>query len=192
VEPLLPLRNQIVPLSPATFATLRKLLDAYLACQTVPADLRRRQYLVLGVAMLLQELLLTAAATYAPAAAHETPGTVATAKTLVVEKLNRIIHTRMEQRLNQADIASELRMSVSQLRFLVRQTLGLSMGRYLMRVRLHRAAALLSEGRLTVAETAAACGFGSVFAFSRAFKRETGTPPSRLRRDGRGPAPPLR
>ena len=181
VEPLLPLRNRAVPLSPAAFATLRKIMDAYAACQNVPGDLRRRRYLVLGVAMLLQELLLTAAAAYAPTADHEMPSAPPTTRTLVVERLNRLIHNRMDQHLTQAEIARELRMSASQLRFLVRQTLGLSMGRYLMRVRLHRAAALLGEGRLSVAEVAAACGFASVFAFSRAFKRGQGVPPSRLR-----------
>ena len=87
----------------------------------------------------------------------------------------------MEQRLTQEVIARELRLSASRLRLLVRQTLGLSMGRYLMRIRLHRATALLSGGRLTVAEVAAACGFASVFAFSRAFKRGLGVPPSRFR-----------
>jgi AraC-like DNA-binding protein len=182
VEPLLPLRNRAVPLSSSAFATLRKVMAAYLACQAVPDDQCRCQYLILGVAMLLQELRLAVAAIHgAPGAIPPPPSAVPAARTLVVEKLNNLIHNRMEQRLTQEVIARELRLSASRLRLLVRQTLGLSMGRYLMRIRLHRATALLSGGRLTVAEVAAACGFASVFAFSRAFKRGLGVPPSRFR-----------
>ena len=179
-EPLLPLRNRTVRLTPAAFATLRKILDAYLAALAVPDDLRRRQCLILNLAVLLQELLLAAAATDAPAAQHETPDTPPNARSLVVDRLNRLVHGRLEQRWTQDALARELRISASHLRFLIRQALGLSLSRYLMRVRLHHAASLLAEGRLTVAETATACGFASVFAFSRAFKRETGVPPSRL------------
>jgi len=58
----------------------------------------------------------------------------------------------------------------------------MSLGRYMKRVQIHRARNLLVEGRLTVGEVGAACGFASVFAFSRAFRRAVGVSPRAYRR----------
>lgn len=54
--------------------------------------------------------------------------------------------------------------------------------RYLLRVRMERAKALLADGRLSVAQTATSLGYGSEAAFSRAFRRHTGSNPSAWRR----------
>ncbi len=40
---------------------------------------------------------------------------------------------------------------------------------------------LLSRTEFAIDEIAERCGFGSIYAFSRAFKREVGTPPKRYR-----------
>lgn len=54
--------------------------------------------------------------------------------------------------------------------------------RYLLRVRMERAKALLADDRVSVAQTAVSLGYGSEAAFSRAFRRHTGTNPSAWRR----------
>ncbi|TGT90752.1 MULTISPECIES: AraC family transcriptional regulator [unclassified Mesorhizobium] len=60
--------------------------------------------------------------------------------------------------------------------------LGLSPGQYLTRWRMRRAAAWLQTERLSVAQVADRLGYESEAAFSRAFKRVVGSPPSALRR----------
>jgi AraC-like DNA-binding protein len=57
-----------------------------------------------------------------------------------------------------------------------------SPARYLTRVRMERAKALLTADRVSVAEAATRSGYGSDAAFSRAFSRHTGVTPSAWRR----------
>jgi len=55
--------------------------------------------------------------------------------------------------------------------------------RYLTQWRMHLASGWLRNDRVTVAEAAMRLGYESEAAFSRAFKRFTGVPPSALRRE---------
>jgi AraC-like DNA-binding protein len=55
---------------------------------------------------------------------------------------------------------------------------------YLARWRMQVAAGLLSNGNTNIATVAAETGYGSEAAFSRAFKKVVGVPPSSLRRRG--------
>jgi AraC-like DNA-binding protein len=59
---------------------------------------------------------------------------------------------------------------------------GESPGRYLARWRMHLACEWFKRDRTTVAEAASRLGYGSEAAFSRAFKRLAGRPPSEIRR----------
>ncbi|MFF2053348.1 AraC family transcriptional regulator [Leifsonia sp. NPDC058194] len=54
--------------------------------------------------------------------------------------------------------------------------------RYLLRVRMERAKTLLADGRVSVAQTAVSLGYGSEAAFSRAFRRHTGSNPTAWRK----------
>ena len=58
---------------------------------------------------------------------------------------------------------------------------GVSPARYLARWRMHLASRWLRKDRLTVAEVAARLAYESEAAFSRAFKRFAGRPPSAIR-----------
>ncbi|WP_437995390.1 AraC family transcriptional regulator [Sorangium sp. So ce185] len=62
---------------------------------------------------------------------------------------------------------------------------GAPPARYLARFRMHVASGWLRDDRVTVAEAAVRLGYDSEAAFSRAFKRFAGVPPSSLRRQGR-------
>jgi AraC-like DNA-binding protein len=66
-----------------------------------------------------------------------------------------------------------------------RALVGMSPGRYLTEWRMSLASDWLRTRRATVAEAAAKLGYESEAAFSRAFKRFAGRPPSTLRREGR-------
>lgn len=61
---------------------------------------------------------------------------------------------------------------------------GVTPARYLTQLRMNVARSWLHDDQLTVAEAAARLGYDSEAAFSRAFKRWTGMPPSAARRDG--------
>jgi len=78
-----------------------------------------------------------------------------------------------------ADVAKASRSVFSE-RFAA--LVGMPPGRYLARWRMHISCDWLKKERVTVAETAARLGYESEAAFSRAFKRSCGVPPSRLRR----------
>ncbi|WP_179266368.1 AraC family transcriptional regulator [Asanoa hainanensis] len=68
-----------------------------------------------------------------------------------------------------------------------RDTVGDSPARYLARIRMEHAKSLLAE-RGSVAEVAVRLGYGSEAAFSRAFRRHAGVPPTQWRHAGDEPA----
>jgi len=78
-----------------------------------------------------------------------------------------------------ADIAKTSRSIFSE-RFT--SVIGVPPAKYLTRWRMHLASIWLRNDRFTVAEVAARLGYESEAAFSRAFKRLSGVPPSSLRR----------
>lgn len=215
-EPLLRLRDRAITLSPTALQSLGRILHTYLNALGEHGDVRSRQYLVLNVALLLQELLATTGTERlagTPFAAHQglrltlqgaaeapvrTPtnrvsagaaaaperrrgGKVPATQAFIVDRVNRYIYAHLDRKLTLAEIARHVGVSPSHLRFLVRRSLGVSLGQYLKRVQVNRAVSLLSDGCLTVGEVAAACGFASIFAFSRAFRRLTGRTPRSCR-----------
>jgi AraC-like DNA-binding protein len=66
--------------------------------------------------------------------------------------------------------------------------IGMPPARYLAQWRMNIAKAWLRDDQRTVADTAAKLGYDSEAAFSRAFKRWSGVPPSEMRRQGRNAA----
>ncbi len=68
---------------------------------------------------------------------------------------------------------------------IINKATGLPLHRYLLRLRIEKAYGLLTDSGLSVAETAALCGFADAASFAKRFKREIGLTPSEVRR-GRG------
>ena len=79
------------------------------------------------------------------------------------------------------DLARRADLGVEQLRRLCRRHHGTSPVQYLTRLRMRRAAALLATGDRDIGQVAEAVGYANAFAFSTAFRRHHGVPPSRLR-----------
>lgn len=78
-------------------------------------------------------------------------------------------------------VAQALKIHPNHLSRLFRQHTGTTFQRYLAQLRLRHAAQLIQQGGLHINEIAAACGFGDVSHFTRAFRQRYGTPPSALR-----------
>jgi AraC-like DNA-binding protein len=92
-----------------------------------------------------------------------------------------LLHRSPERRWTVAELASGAAVSRSLLDERFRQVLGRSPIRYLTEWRMHLAADLLATADITVFDVARRVGYVSEEAFSRAFKRERGLPPSQWR-----------
>jgi AraC-like DNA-binding protein len=98
------------------------------------------------------------------------------------------IHTQATRDWSLVELAKHVGMSRSSFADRFKVMLGTSPGEYVTAVRMHRARALLRDTDASVAEVAATVGYRSEAAFSRAFKRHAGVPPSQFRH-GRGLVP---
>jgi len=90
---------------------------------------------------------------------------------IVVEQIKAYLRDHLADAPDLASMAKELNYSVSYLRAVFRDQIGLSLGKYIREARLAEAAKLLQSSDLKVSDVAERCGFSSLFAFSRAFKR---------------------
>lgn len=77
--------------------------------------------------------------------------------------------------------ATVVNLSDSRLRHLVAQVTGVPLTSHIMRARLSRAAALLTQGHLSIKEIAAVSGFKQPSHFCKRFKFEFGQSPSDFR-----------
>jgi AraC-like DNA-binding protein len=91
------------------------------------------------------------------------------------------INERLGESFGIKEIAALCDISASHLRKLFRLELGVSIGDYIARRRLASALQLISGKGMKIKELASACGYKSIYAFSRFFKRRTGVSPSRYR-----------
>lgn len=96
---------------------------------------------------------------------------------IILEKINTVVRENLNKQITIADLAEEMGYSVSYLRAIFRDRLGVSLGKYIRESRLSRAAQLLQSKKLSVTEVAEETGFDSLFAFSRAFKNAYGVSP---------------
>jgi len=99
----------------------------------------------------------------------------------ILEKINRHVRENLHRAISIGDLAEALGYSVSHLRAVFRDRLGVSLGRYMRESRLSEAAKLLQGSELNVSEIGEKCGFESLYAFSRAFRKAYGLPPRAYR-----------
>jgi transcriptional regulator GlxA family with amidase domain len=100
---------------------------------------------------------------------------------VILESINKYVRANLSRAVTIADIAEELGYSVSHLRAVFRDRLGVSLGRYMRESRLSEAAQLLQTSAFNVSEIGEKCGFESLYAFSRAFRKAYGIPPRTYR-----------
>jgi AraC-like DNA-binding protein len=103
-----------------------------------------------------------------------------------------MIHGNLGRPLIVSEIARTACLSPFHFHRLFAAAYGETPHRYITRLRLERAAALLHGSECGVAGVALDCGFESVGSFTTLFTRRFGTPPARFRRNGEVPVPAAR
>jgi len=101
-----------------------------------------------------------------------------------VQQMLDVIHSRYEETLSLEEIASEASVSVSEALRCFHRIIGMTPGRYLKKYRLAKAAQLLKETDLPVAEVGSRCGFQDGSYFSRSFREIYGRTPAGYRQIG--------
>jgi AraC family transcriptional regulator len=99
-------------------------------------------------------------------------------------KLKRAIeyvHENMVDDISFRDVAAHLRMSAYHFARMFKQSTGESPHRYIVRCRIERAKALLSEARLPISDVAFEVGYKSQSHFTTCFGRLTGVTPAAFR-----------
>ncbi len=94
-----------------------------------------------------------------------------------------IMESEYGSEITVADIARRLHLNRSYLSVVFREHTGRSPSRYLLDIRMRRAAELLCRQAYNVSVTALSVGFLDVFSFSRAFKRYYGVAPREYARE---------
>ena len=89
-----------------------------------------------------------------------------------------LLDENMERPVSAAALAGAVGVSSSTLRAAFRKTLGTSLGKYTLSVKMREAKRLMMEDRLSVKEVAAKTGFSSQAYFSAAYRAFYGHPPS--------------
>lgn len=154
--------------------------DAYLAKPFVKEelDIRLEQLMALRHTLQLKYARLVVSSTH-----PENDDSPPTPETSFLLKLNQIIQEHMEDPgFSNAQLASRMQLSQSQLFRKIKALTGKSTAIYIRSLRLHKAKKLLETTNLNVSEIGYMVGFNDPSYFSRSFQKEFGVPPSAIER----------
>jgi AraC family transcriptional regulator len=96
------------------------------------------------------------------------------------------LHADVAARPSLAELAASVGVHPVTLARAFRRSFGCTVGEYLRRLRIERAAERLASGTQPLAEIALAAGFADQSHFSNVFRRRVGMSPSVYRREARG------
>jgi AraC-like DNA-binding protein len=168
------LKNRPVDVHPDAWQALLATLDAYRSAGETPEAADEVTALV---SFILLRLLRQCRA--APALPVEIREPLPAHR--LVQRAHRLIVARLDRNLAVGELARALAVSEGYLRACFRNVLGYSVSAGIRRTKVYHACSLLSRTEATISLISDRCGFGSVYAFSRAFKREIGMAPTRYR-----------
>jgi len=148
--------------------------DAPKLCKLLRAELRQNDDLSsLAVEELALELLLTGA---------KEPWSPATRIPGWLRRIREMLHEETDARLTLADLARSADRHPVQVCRQFHRRFSCTIGEYVRRIRVAFAQSLLRASQLPVAQIALTCGFSDQSQFTTAFRRLTGRPPHRYRK----------
>jgi AraC family transcriptional regulator of arabinose operon len=100
----------------------------------------------------------------------------------LVHEVAAYVHQNASGPISVSEVARAVGISESHLRARFRELVGVGVGAYIQRFRIHQARTLLHSSSLSMNGIAARCGYESIYSFSRAFRREMGMSASDYRR----------
>lgn len=100
---------------------------------------------------------------------------------ITVNKARILLRQKIDEDVAMEDIAKELNVSYSWLRKMFKCYTGISLGQYLIQLKIEKAKIFLSDPSKTIKEIAYDLHFDSCFYFSRLFKEKTGFSPDLFR-----------
>lgn len=100
----------------------------------------------------------------------------------LMQDVARYVHHHLAEPLEVSRIAQAVGLSGSHLRARFRALAGVGVGAYIRQARIHRAQVLMLSSDARLKEIAERCGYESLYAFSRAFRRAAGLSPSAYRK----------
>ncbi|MDQ8186618.1 AraC family transcriptional regulator [Pelagicoccus sp. SDUM812002] len=103
----------------------------------------------------------------------------------IVDRINSLLEHRLADSISIVQIAEALSLSESHLRKRFKVLTGISLGSYLVHYKLNRAVKLLVHSDDSLTQIALDCGYESLAAFSRSFKKQLGSTPSSYRKTAR-------
>lgn len=173
-NPLDSLRNRCVGMHEKHWVLAREILQAYLAAVPMKPSDAVAAWLTLLLLHLRQQI-----SPHQPSLEWEPhPGE---ASHRVVQRASQWIETHLAENFSIQDLAREIHVSSGYLRACFHDVLGLPVHAMIQKTRIYKACSLLSRTEFNMTEIAEQCGFGSLYAFSRAFRRHIGMPPTRYR-----------
>lgn len=104
------------------------------------------------------------------------------ATTPLLREACRMLGERLDRPVELEEIAGLLHVSPGHLRNEFHRRIGCGFGQYARYLKMHQACMLLDTTDLPLADIGLRCGYGSIYAFSRAFKKNTGVAPGAYRR----------
>lgn len=99
----------------------------------------------------------------------------------ITDKLVAYIHDNIGSELSNKIVGEHFDYHPNYISFLIKKATGMPLHRYLIHIRLARAASLLENSFLSIGDIALACGFCDTAHFSSCFKQRFGVSPSSYR-----------
>lgn len=99
-----------------------------------------------------------------------------------IEKTVSYLRENFTKKISSYELTKIHNLSETHFRKLFRESMGMSVKEYIIKIRLEYAKDLINSGEFNITEAAAACGISDVYYFSSLFKKKYGYSPSKIKK----------